>query len=85
MVPKSGPRIGKLPSKGTRFDDSPDVVFRIAADGSKNRRGYSGTPMDIERITRAEALRLEGKRLYYVHRLTNWPTSPSICPVFLEV
>lgn len=64
----------------------PNAVFRIAADGSRNSNGYSGTPMNIERITRSEALRLEDKRRYFVYRLHGFPEDAArSCPFVLEV
>lgn len=65
--------------------DFPDVVFRIAADGSKGGNGYSGTPMDIERLTHAEALRLENDRRYLIYRLHNWPAPHTACPFTMEL
>jgi hypothetical protein len=66
-----------------RHPDRPDVLFRVAADGSRTGTRYSGTPMDVEVIDRGESLKLEGSRLYFVHRV--WTVgAPSVYPVKLE-
>lgn len=63
----------------------PDAVFRIAADGSRNKQGYSGTPMNIEKLTEAATLKIEESRRYVVYRLHGYPVDPRPCPIALEL
>lgn len=66
-----------------RVPQHPDVLYRVAADGSRGAIGYSGTPMDIEVLDEATARRLTGHQVHRAWTVPTLPTRPA-CPVALE-
>ena len=61
-----------------------DRWFRLAADGSKAHGFYSGTPIDVEVIDRAEALALKSSRYFYAHAPIYVEHTGPGCPITRE-
>ncbi len=68
-----------------RLPQWPDKLIRVAADGYKGSGGYSRTPLNIEVIGHAEALKIEDVRLYNLFRVHGFSEDFKMHPIVAEI